>query len=179
MRKRVWVDSQTEEEILRGIREAKDLSEYDHLSDSAYLRAKEDYLMGINFSRLLTLKYGNTISDFLGRDRSVLSVGRVMTCVLGMVVRREREIRDFVKTPFYKAAATVSVQSGGGESGEKEAVFDSEWKAVKGSRYENSPLLYKDNGFTKREPAEELIQYLKEELPVSAVIAAIKKKKEM
>ncbi len=178
MRKRVWIDSQTEEEILRGIREAKDLSEYDHLSDSAYLRAKEDYLMGINFSRLLTLKYGNTISDFLGRDRSVLSVGRVMTCVLGMVVRREREIRDFVKTPFYKAAATVSVQSGGGESGEKEAVFDSEWKAVKGSRYENSPLLYKDNGFTKREPAEELIQYLKEELPVSAVIAAIQRKKE-
>ena len=101
-RKRVWIDSQTEEEILRGIREAKDLSEYDHLSDSAYLRAKEDYLMGINFSRLLTLQYGRAVSGFQNTDRTVISVGRVMTCVLGMVVRREREIRSFVKTPFYR-----------------------------------------------------------------------------
>jgi len=104
-RKRVWIDSQTEEEILRGIREAKDLSEYDHLSDSAYLRAKEDYLMGINFSRLLTLQYGRAVSGFQNTDRTVISVGRVMTCVLGMVVRREREIRAFVKTPFYRIIA--------------------------------------------------------------------------
>ena len=107
-RKRVWIDSQTEEEILRGIREAKDLSEYDNLSDSAYLRAKEDYLMGINFSRLLTLKYGNSISNYLKTKYSVISVGRVMTCVLGMVVRREREIREFVKTPFYRVISTVN-----------------------------------------------------------------------
>ena len=108
-RKRVWIDSQTEEEILRGIREAKDLEEYDNLSASAYLRAKEDYLMGINFSRLLTLKYGNTLSTFMKTDRTVLSVGRVMTCVLGMVVRREREIRDFVKTPFYRVLSTIQL----------------------------------------------------------------------
>lgn len=101
-RLRVWIDSQTEEEILRGIREAKDLQEYDHLSDAAYLRAKEDYLMGINFSRALTLKYGRTVKDYLKRDKAVISVGRVMTCVLGIVVNREREIRSFVKTPFYR-----------------------------------------------------------------------------
>lgn len=106
-RRRVWIDSQTEEEILRGIREAKDLKEYDNLSDSAYLRAKEDYLMGINFSRLLTLKYGNSISGYLNTKYSVISVGRVMTCVLGMVVRREREIRDFVETPFYRVVSIV------------------------------------------------------------------------
>ena len=105
-RRRVWIDSQTEEEILRGIREAKDLKEYDNLSASAYLRAKEDYLMGINFSRLLTLKYGDSISRYLKKDRSVISVGRVMTCVLGMVVRREREIREFVETPFYRVIST-------------------------------------------------------------------------
>ena len=114
-RKRVWIDSQTEEEILRGIREAKDLEEYDNLSASAYLRAKEDYLMGINFSRLLTLKYGNSISNYLGHKYTVLSVGRVMTCVLGMVVRREREIREFVKTPFYRI---LLVQDLGGFSGD-------------------------------------------------------------
>ena len=101
-RKRVWIDSQTEEEIKRGIREAKDLSEYDNLCAAAYLRAKEDYLMGINFSRVLTLKYGNSIKSYLKTDRAVVSVGRVMTCVLGMVVNREREIRGFVKTPFYR-----------------------------------------------------------------------------
>lgn len=109
-RKRVWIDSQTEEEILRGIREAKDLEEYDNLSASAYLRAKEDYLMGINFSRLLTLKYGNSISNYLGHKYTVLSVGRVMTCVLGMVVRREREIREFVKTPFYRVLSSISLE---------------------------------------------------------------------
>lgn len=123
-RKRVWIDSQTEEEILRGIREAKDLEEYDNLSASAYLRAKEDYLMGINFSRLLTLKYGNSISNYLGHKYTVLSVGRVMTCVLGMVVRREREIREFVKTPFYRVLSSISLE---------EKNFDGEWKAVKGS----------------------------------------------
>ena len=120
-RKRVWIDSQTEEEILRGIREAKDLEEYDNLSASAYLRAKEDYLMGINFSRLLTLKYGNSISNYLGHKYTVLSVGRVMTCVLGMVVRREREIREFVKTPFYRVLSSISLE---------EKNFDGEWKAV-------------------------------------------------
>ena len=174
-RRRVWIDSQTEEEILRGIREAKDLSEYDHLSDSAYLRAKEDYLMGINFSRLLTLKYGNAISQFMGKDRSVLAVGRVMTCVLGMAVSREREIRAFVKTPFYKVNGVIA-------AGKKEEnlaiVFDSEWKAVKGSRYENSPLLYKDNGFLKREAAEELIQSLSRPEPVMAKLLSMEKKKE-
>lgn len=150
-RKRVWIDSQTEEEILRGIREAKDLSEYDNLSASAYLRAKEDYLMGINFSRLLTLKYGNSISSYLGTKYTVLSVGRVMTCVLGMVVRREREIRDFVKTPFYRVLSTMA-------AGDK--TFEGEWKAVAGSKYFESPLLYKENGFKKRETAEELMAYL-------------------
>lgn len=150
-RRRVWIDSQTEEEILRGIREAKDLSEYDNLSASAYLRAKEDYLMGINFSRLLTLKYGNSISNFLKTKYSVISVGRVMTCVLGMVVRREREIRDFVKTPFYRVLSTVDVN---GQS------FEGEWRAVQGSKYFESFDLYKENGFKTREKAEELIAYL-------------------
>ena len=150
-RRRVWIDSQTEEEILRGIREAKDLSEYDNLGASAYLRAKEDYLMGINFSRLLTLKYGNSISNFLQTKYSVVSVGRVMTCVLGMVVRREREIRDFVKTPFYRVLSTVDAQG---------HTFEGEWRAVKGSRYFDSYDLYKENGFKERKKAEELIQYL-------------------
>ena len=122
-RLRVWIDSQTEDEILRGIREAKDLSAYDNLSASAYLRAKEDYLMGINFSRLLTLKYGNSIANFTGAKYTVLSVGRVMTCVLGMVVRREREIRNFVKTPFYRVLNTVSLDG---------RTFEGEWRAVKG-----------------------------------------------
>ena len=148
-RKRVWIDSQTEEEILRGIREAKDLSEYDHLSDSAYLRAKEDYLMGINFSRLLTLKYGDFVKHALAMDKNaVISVGRVMTCVLGMVVDREREIRHFDKTPFYRVVATLNL------SGKE---FEGEWKAVEGSDYYNSPLLYKENGFKKEENARELI----------------------
>lgn len=107
--KRVWIDSQTEEEILKGIRTAKDLSEYNNLSDAAYLRAKEDYLMGINFSRVLTLKYGRNISNYLKTDRTVVSVGRVMTCVLGMIVRREREIRAFVKTPFFRVITKAQI----------------------------------------------------------------------
>ena len=150
--KRVWIDSQTEEEILRGIREAKDLSEYDHLSDSAYLRAKEDYLMGINFSRALTLKYGPSVSNYMrSSERTVISVGRVMTCVLGMVVRREREIREFVKTPFYRVIGTF------GPTG---ISIDGEWRAVEGSRYYGTPCLYKENGFKERKDAEELIAWL-------------------
>lgn len=171
IRKRVWIDSQTEEEILRGIKEAKDLSEYDNLGSSAYLRAKEDYLMGINFSRLLTLKYGSVISAFLKTNRTVLSVGRVMTCVLGMVVRREREIRQFVKTPFYRVIAGYCLE------GKR---FDGEWKAVEGTRYFGNPCLYKDNGFKEREKAEELIRYLKEPEaePTQAVLHSIERKKE-
>ena len=163
-RRRVWIDSQTEEEILRGIREAKDLSEYDNLGASAYLRAKEDYLMGINFSRLLTLKYGNSISNFLQTKYSVVSVGRVMTCVLGMVVRREREIRDFVKTPFYRVLSTIDAQG---------HTFEGEWRAVKGSRYFESYDLYKENGFKERKKAEELIQYLQTPDDESVNVAAI------
>ena len=162
-RRRVWIDSQTEEEILRGIREAKDLSEYDNLGASAYLRAKEDYLMGINFSRLLTLKYGNSISNFLQMKYSVVSVGRVMTCVLGMVVRREREIRDFVKTPFYRVLSTIDAQG---------HTFEGEWRAVKGSRYFESYDLYKENGFKERKKAEELIQYLQTPDDESVNVAA-------
>ncbi len=168
-RLRVWIDSQTEEEILRGIREAKDLSEYDNLSASAYLRAKEDYLMGINFSRLLTLKYGNSISNYLNTKYSVISVGRVMTCVLGMVVRREREIREFVKTPFYRVIGTIDAS---GHS------FEGEWRAVKGSRYFESFDLYKENGFKTEEKAKELIAYLSEEKPIQCIVESVEKKKE-
>ena len=168
-RLRVWIDSQTEEEILRGIREAKDLSEYDNLSASAYLRAKEDYLMGINFSRLLTLKYGNSISNYLNTKYSVISVGRVMTCVLGMVVRREREIREFVKTPFYRVISTIDAS---GHS------FEGEWRAVKGSRYFESFDLYKENGFKTEEKEKELIAYLLEEKPIQCIVESVEKKKE-
>lgn len=168
-RRRVWIDSQTEEEILRGIREARDLSEYDNLSSAAYLRAKEDYLMGINFSRVLTLKYGNSVKSFLKADRAVISVGRVMTCVLGMIVNREREIREFVKTPFYRVLANVLL-------GEKSC--ECEWKAVENTKYFNSPLLYKENGFKERKDAEELIASLMSEPPVNAVVESIEKKKE-
>ena len=168
-RRRVWIDSQTEEEILRGIREAKDLKEYDNLSASAYLRAKEDYLMGINFSRLLTLKYGNSISNYLKTRYSAISVGRVMTCVLGMVVRREREIREFVETPFYRVVST---------NGEPEETFEGEWRAVKGSRWFESFDLYKENGFKERKKAEELIAYLSAEEPLTCQIISIEKKKE-
>ena len=169
VRKRVWSDSQTEEEILRGIQEAKPLEDYDNLSASAYLRAKEDYLMGINFSRLLTLKYGNSISNYLQTNYTVLSVGRVMTCVLGMIVRREREIREFVKTPFFRVISTVDVEG---------QTFEGEWRAVKGSRYFESFDLYKENGFQKREKAEELIAYLSQPLPLTCEILSIEKKKE-
>lgn len=168
-RRRVWIDSQTEEEILRGIREAKDLSEYDNLGASAYLRAKEDYLMGINFSRLLTLKYGNSISSFLHTKYAVISVGRVMTCVLGMVVRREREIREFVKTPFYRVVSTIDAPG---------HTFEGEWRAVKGSRYFESFDLYKENGFKAREKAQELIAYLSDEQPLTCTIRSVEKKKE-
>ncbi len=168
-RRRVWIDSQTEEEILRGIENAKDLSEYDNLSASAYLRAKEDYLMGINFSRLLTLKYGNTLANYLKKDRAVISVGRVMTCVLGMVVRREREIRQFVKTPFYRVMAQLSLGEGS---------FEGEWKAVDGSNYFNQPMLFKDNGFLKEEDAKTFIEDLKHPQPVQMEVEKVERKQE-
>ena len=167
-KKRVWIDSQTEEEILRGIREAKDLSDYDHLADSAYLRAKEDYLMGINFSRLLTLKYGNSIASYRKTKYQPISVGRVMTCVLGMVVRREREIRNFVKTPFYRVISTMDL------SGKK---FDGEWRVTQKSRYFQYPKLYKENGFLRKQDAEQLVRELSKE-PVTAVVEKIERKKE-
>ena len=168
-RKRVWINSQTEEEILRGIREAKDLSEYDALSDAAYLRAKEDYLMGINFSRALTLKYGYTVKDFLKRDKAVISVGRVMTCVLGMIVNREREIRNFVKTPFYRVLGNFTMDTNS---------FAAEWRAVEGSKYFQSPLLYKENGFKEEKSAKELIGYLQEDPVGDIVVEKIERKKE-
>ena len=168
-RRRVWIDSQTEEEILRGIREAKDLSEYDNLASAAYLRAKEDYLMGINFSRLLSLKYGDTISNYLHTRYTVISVGRVMTCVLGMVVRREREIRDFVKTSFYRVL---------GDFGLHGRSFEGEWRAVSGSAFCEPHKLYKENGYKKKEDAESLIRFLEEEKPVQAVLASLERKKE-
>lgn len=171
-RKRVWIDSQTEDEILRGVKEAKNLSEYDNLSDAAYLRAKEDYLMGINFSRALTLKYGNSISNYLGKDRTVISVGRVMTCVLGMIVRREREIREFVKTPFYKVTGTFAATDN------DEGTFDGEWKVCEGSHFAGSPYLYKENGFVKREKAEELISLCSTDRPVRMMVESVERKKE-
>lgn len=174
-KKRVWIDSQTEEEILRGIEEAKDLSEYDNIAASAYLRAKEDYLMGINFSRLLTLKYGWTISNYLQKKKStVIAIGRVMTCVLGIVVKREREIRSFKKTAFYKVI---------GKFAHQDTSFEGEWRAVEGSKYYQSPFLYKDNGFLKKEKAEEFIEELRNSKPVqeetlTAVVEAVSRKKE-
>lgn len=181
-RRRVWIDSQTEEEILRGIREAKDLSEYDSLADAAYLRAKEDYLMGINFSRVLTLKYGNTISNYLKLQKNtVIAVGRVMTCVQGMIVRREREIRQFVETPFYRVLAKCSLGN---------SSFEAEWRAVEGSKYFASPKLYKENGFNKEEDAKALIELMSGMKmpdnarnlslipPSEAVITGLEKKKE-
>ena len=181
-RRRVWIDSQTEEEILRGIREAKDLSEYDSLADAAYLRAKEDYLMGINFSRVLTLKYGNTISNYLKLQKgTVIAVGRVMTCVQGMIVKREREIRQFVETPFYRVLAKCSL---GG------SVFEAEWRAAEDSKYFASPKLYKENGFNKEEDARALIEQITEVKmpdtsrnlsvapPADLVITGLEKKKE-
>lgn len=155
--KRVWIDSQTEDEILRGIREAKDMKEYDKLSDAAYLRAKEDYLMGINFSRALTLKFGNYITDFMKSQNTVIAVGRVMTCVQGMVVKREREIRDFVKTPFYKINAVFSDK----DSGDEPISYIGEWKVTSSSKYYGAPNLYKENGFLKKEDADAFIEYIK------------------
>ena len=167
--KRVWIDSQTEEEIMRGIREAKDLSAYDNLSASAYLRAKEDYLMGINFSRILTLRYGNSVSNYLNTKYQAISVGRVMTCVLGMVVRREREIRAFVKTPFYRVLSSIALE---GEN------FEGEWRAVEGSRYFQTPYLYKENGFKEKVYAEKLIQELSVSQPLQCTVEKIERKKE-
>ena len=167
--KRVWIDSQTEEEIMRGIREAKDLSAYDNLSASAYLRAKEDYLMGINFSRVLTLRYGNSVSNYLNTKYQAISVGRVMTCVLGMVVRREREIRVFVKTPFYRVLSSIALE---GEN------FEGEWRAVEGSRYFQTPYLYKENGFKEKAYAEKLIQELSASQPLQCTVEKIERKKE-
>ena len=164
--KRVWIDSQTEEEILRGIKEAKDQSEYDSLSDSAYLRAKEDYLIGINFSRLLSIIYGRKVAKEIEEERASISVGRVMTCVLGMVVSREREIRNFVKTPFYKIV---------GNFGEEEANFNAEWKVNEKSKMFESPKLYNDSGFKKIEDAKEFIVSLKDK---KAVVEEVKKQKQ-
>ncbi len=166
-RLRVWIDSQTEEEILRGIREAKPLSEYDKLSDSAYLRAKEDYLMGINFSRILTLKYSYSISPLFNSKYTAISVGRVMTCVLGMIVRREREIRSFVKLPFYKISGSFSKDEGN---------FIAEWRVSPGSKYNAHPDLYKDVGFTNKDRAEELVKFLSS--VNTAIVESIEKKKE-
>ena len=168
--KRVWIDSQTEEEILKGIKTAKDISEYNNLSDAAYLRAKEDYLMGINFSRVLTLKYGRNISSYLKTDKTVISVGRVMTCVLGMIVRREREIRAFVKMPFYRVIGKTLIG---------ETSFDAEWKTSESSIFYNTPYLYKDNGFKDRTKAQELVNYPSDPLPADGIVTSIERKKEV
>ena len=173
VRKRVWIDSQTEEEIRRGIKDAKDWSYYDNLSAAAFLRAKEDYLMGINFSRILTLKYSRNVANFLKLDRAVLSVGRVMTCVVGMVVNREREIRNFVKTPFYKVLAKFENQG---------MFIDGEWKVNEKSKYFNSPMLYKDNGFVEKIYAQKLIEHVEEianENGREAEVLSNEKKKEV
>ena len=173
VRKRVWIDSQTEEEIRRGIKDAKDWSYYDNLSAAAFLRAKEDYLMGINFSRILTLKYNRNVANFLKLDRAVLSVGRVMTCVVGMVVNREREIRNFVKTPFYKVLAKFENQG---------MFIDGEWKVNEKSKYFNSPMLYKDNGFREKIYAQKLIEHVEEianENGREAEVLSNEKKKEV
>ena len=164
-RRRVWIDSQTEEEIMRGNREAKELSAYDNLSDAAYLRAQEDYLLGINFSRALSLKYSYTVRNYLGMDRCVIAVGRVMTCVLGMIVKREREIRQFVPTPFYRVLASTEG-------------FEAEWKTTKDSAYLDSPLLYKENGFKKEESAKQLITELSADAPIELIVQKVEKKTE-
>lgn len=170
-RKRVWIDSQTEEEIKKGVKNAKPLDEYDDLSNAAYLRAKEDYLMGINFSRLLTLSYGRPLSNHLGKDYVVIAVGRVMTCVLGMIVQREREIQEFVKTPYYKIASCFQFNDA--------ISYDGEWKAIEGSKYYMSNSLYKDIGFMERKNTEEFINYLKENNEdLIGTVESIKKKKQ-
>lgn len=170
IKKRVWIDSQTEEEIKRGIKEAKDLSCYDSLAHSAYLRAKEDYIFGINFSRLLTLIYGKMLANSLKRDKNVvIAVGRVMTCVLGMVVDREREIRDFKKTSFFKIVGSFSREN-------EESIIKGEWKALEGSKYLDSPKLYNESGFRKREDAESLMKEIRD--VGHGVVKEVKKTKE-
>ena len=170
-KRRVWIDSQTEEEIIRGVKEAKDLKEYDSLSEAAYLRAKEDYLMGINFSRLLSLVYGKTVSNYLGKNYIVIAVGRVMSCVLGMVVQREREVREFIVTPFYKIIGSFKVDEG--------SIYEGEWKAVEGSNYFDSPLLYNEGGFKNQEMAEKLIGELRDvSVDGKVVVENVTKKKE-
>ena len=164
--KRVWIDSQTEEEILRGIKEAKDLSEYDSLSDSAYLRAKEDYLIGINFSRLLSIIYGRRLAQSINEDKASISVGRVMTCVLGMVVAREREIRNFVKTKFFKII---------GEFGDENSSFNAEWKVNEKSSVYDSQKLYNETGFKKENDAKEFIASMANK---KAIITELKKSKQ-
>ena len=169
-KKRVWIDSQTKEEVIRGVKEAKDLSEYDNLAAAAYLRAKEDYLMGINFSRVLTLKYGWTLSNYLNQNRSlVVAVGRVMTCVLGMIVKREREIRTFVPTPFYRILGHFDCQR---------FEVEAEWKAVKGSKYFESKKLYKDNGFLDKKDAQEFIKYLEDGSNNQTIVVSSSKRQE-
>ena len=164
--KRVWIDSQTEEEILRGIREAKDASEYDSLSDSAYLRAKEDYLIGINLSRLLSITQGRMVAKQVNEERTSIAIGRVMTCVLGMVVAREREIRNFVKTKYYKIT---------GKFGEEQSFCEAEWKVNEKSIEYNSAKLYNETGFKKKQDAEEFINKIKDKV---AVVTEIKKSKQ-
>ncbi len=169
-KKRVWIDSQTKEEVIRGVKEAKDLSEYDNLAAAAYLRAKEDYLMGINFSRVLTLKYGWTLGNYLNQKRSlVVAVGRVMTCVLGMIVKREREIRTFVPTPFYRILGHFDCQG---------FEVEAEWKTVKGSKYFESKKLYKDNGFLDKNDAQEFIKYLEDGSNNETIVVSSSKRQE-
>lgn len=171
VKKRVWIDSQTEDEIRRGVKDARPLSDYDKLAESAYLRAKEDYLIGINFSRLLTLIYGRTISNYLGEKHTVIAVGRVMTCVLGMVVHREREIRDFVKTSYYRIASSFSLNDS--------LEYDGEWKSIEGSKYYMSNLLFKDTGFKEKQHAEKFIDELKiDNAEMIALIEEVERKKE-
>ncbi|MBU3159820.1 type IA DNA topoisomerase [Clostridium frigoris] len=170
-KRRVWIDSQTEAEIIRGVKEAKDLSEYDNLSEAAYLRAKEDYLMGINFSRLLSLVYGKTVSNYLGKNYIVIAVGRVMSCVLGMVVQREREVREFIVTPFYRIIASLNVS--------EDCNYDGEWKSVEGSNYFESSMLYNESGFKTQEDAEKLIGELRDySIDNNVLVENISKKKE-
>ncbi|MDD6057893.1 MAG: DNA topoisomerase, partial [Clostridiales bacterium] len=167
---RVWIDSQTEEEILRGMREAKDMSEYDNLAKSGVMRTIEDYAMGINFSRAMSVKYGRLLNDAAGtKSYTAIAVGRVMTCVLGMVVIREREIRNFVETPFYRIMGSfLPVETDADQKGDElseQQKINAEWRAVQDSKYFASPLLYKENGFRERESAEQLIEELKTEQP--------------
>lgn len=165
---RVWIDSQTEEEILRGIKEAKPMREYANLGKSGIMRTIEDYAMGINFSRAMSVKYGNLLNDAAGtKSYTAIAVGRVMTCVLGMVVIREREIRNFIETPFYRIVGKFT-----------DAEIEAEWKTTEESAYYASPLLYKENGFAKEEDAKAFLESLAgKEARVSSVEKGISKKK--